>query len=366
MTTHWDIHPQTGFLLAPQPLRHLGDVDSPLATDAITTLEALANHLPQAPRTDLADVPLYDFSTVGNADPRLAERLFLLYGYFANKYVHQAPAVTTLPRVLALPLVQLAAHLGRPPILAYAGMVLGNWWRRDPTAAFTAQNVDVLQRFTTLIDEAWFFRVHIAIEAQAGTMLATLLALRDAIAAGDDGRVQDGLRHVRAGLVHITQTFHEMPKLCDPDVYYQQVRPYLFGFTDVDYEGVPDAPRNLRGGSGAQSSLVPFLLGALGIEHAQTDLTRHLHTMRAYMPRPHQRAIDQMSTLGLRAYCQHRPPLRDAYNHVLRQLMTFRRAHLYYARAYIFAKTTNPVGTGGTDFMHFLNRLIAETDAQQL
>ncbi len=366
MTTHWHIHPQTGFLLAPYPLQHLGDIDSRLTATTITTLETLAHALPQATRADLADMPLYDFSTVGDDDPRIAERLFLLYGYFANAYVHQAPAVAVLPRVLAMPLVQLAAHLGRPPILAYAGMVLGNWWRHDPTGAFTPHNVDVRQRFTPLIDEAWFFRVHIAIEAQAGAMLTTLLALRDAIISGDDGRVLDGLRDVRAGLVQITRTFHQMPDLCDPDVYYQQVRPYLFGFTDVDYDGVPDAPRNLRGGSGAQSSIVPFLLGALGIEHAQTDLTRHLYTMRAYMPRPHQQAIAHISTLGLRAYCAERPPLRDAYNHVLRQLMTFRRAHLYYAREYIFAKTTNPVGTGGTDFMHFLNRLIAETDAQQL
>jgi hypothetical protein len=68
-----------------------------------------------------------------------------------------------------------------------------------------------------------------------------------------------------------------------------------------------------------------------------------------------------MRQIRLREYCKTRPHLADAYNHVLRQLMTFRRAHLYYARTYIFEKSTNPVGTGGTEYMAFLSKLIDET-----
>ncbi|MCA9912282.1 MAG: hypothetical protein KC496_03000, partial [Anaerolineae bacterium] len=43
----WNIHPQTGFLLHPRPLRHVGAEASPLPEDAITLLESTADHLVQ-------------------------------------------------------------------------------------------------------------------------------------------------------------------------------------------------------------------------------------------------------------------------------------------------------------------------------
>jgi indoleamine 2,3-dioxygenase len=130
---------------------------------------------------------------------------------------------------------------------------------------------------------------------------------------------------------------------------------------DVIFEGLEKNPTPLRGGSGAQSSIVPALLAGLGIEHASTELTTSLMDMRQYMPVEHRAFIQRMRQLELRSYCESRPHLADAYNHVLRQLITFRRAHLYYARTYIFEKSTDPTGTGGTAYMAFLSKLIDET-----
>jgi indoleamine 2,3-dioxygenase len=175
-------------------------------------------------------------------------------------------------------------------------------------------------------------------------------------------------REMQSTLVDITRLFHRMPEHCDPDVYYQQFRPYLFSFTDVVYEGVPtlEGPQSWRGGSGAQSSIIPAALAGLGVDHEQNTLTSHLNTMRDYMPVPHQQFIVDMGRARIRQAAVHSLTLRDEYNNTLRRLITFRRAHLYYARTFIFAKSTNPVGTGGTDFMHFLSQLIDETEHQLL
>lgn len=294
------------------------------------------------------------------------EQLFQRYGYWACAWIHGL-GEKVLPAALAHPLTQLAEALQRPAILSYAGMVLGNWRLLDTERGFIPQNIALHWQFTDLVDESWFFRVHIAIEAQAGAMLHSFETVRESIVADDVQAVLVALRTMQNGLVQITKTFHEMPSLCDPDVYYQQVRPLLMSFDEeIIYEGIEPNPTPLRGGSGAQSSIVPALLAGLGLEHAANELTSSLNDMRRYMPKEHRDFINALYGHPLRAYCQNHPPLRDAYNHVLRNLITFRRAHLYYARTYIFEKSTNPIGTGGTEYMSFLSKLIDETTNQML
>ena len=359
----WQVDKQTGFLLS-EPLHHLSGVPSDLNTNTINTLEQLAAELPNLSAQEI-ELPLFDFCCLCDADERLLERLWLMYGYLANKYLHDTEA-KILPEMIAKPFVQLSQLLNRPPILSYVGMVLTNWYKLDALAPFTPDNVDVMLKFSHLGDEAWFFRVHIAIEAQAGDIIVALQNTREAMTHEDDSAVLEALRVVRAGLVQITQTFHEMPDHCDSDVYFHQVRPYLFGYEGVIFEGVSDEPQHLRGGSGAQSSVIPAILGGMGLSHQQTGLTHYLTEIRSYMPQAHLHLIDSMHTIPLRQYCAKRPPLRDAYNNALRQLTTFRRAHLYYARTYIFEKSMSTTGTGGTDYLAFLNHLIEETAAQAL
>jgi len=368
MTQHWNIHAETGFLLQPHLHQYSGDGNSGLSAASIAAIEIAAAHLPDwlsngkcalLLRT-LAQVDFGTFQPSG-ADTRLCERLFRVYGYFASAWVHGF-GQTVIPRPIAEPLTVIAGQLQRPPILSYTGQVLTNWRLKDPDAAFTPHNIELLQQFTHLVDESWFFRVHIAIEAQAAAMLTALSTVDEPIAAADDMAVLHCIRALQSGLIDITRTFHKMPDLCDPDVYYQQIRPYLMSFdTEVVFEGVQPNPTPLRGGSGAQSSIVPALLAALGIEHQSTQLTASLTDMQRYMPVEHRAFIQRMSKLSLRDYCKSRPHLADAYNHILRRLITFRRAHLYFARTYIFEKSTNPTGTGGTVYMTFLSQLIDET-----
>lgn len=369
----WNIHPDTGFLLHPEPLTHLGAEASPLPDDAVMLLEEAATNLMQAVEARTVPALLqslqgldwqrcFDFSALSG---RVLERLFALYGYFTSALVHTGNDV--VPAYLAQPYVALAGYLQRPPMLAYAGMVLANWRLLDPTAGFTPENIALLQRFTSLPDESWFFQVHAAIEGQAGELLHQMQQAESAAEKGEQQALHDALWQMRAGLVQITQTFHRMPQGCDPDVYFMSVRPYLMSFgAEVIYEGIEPNPTPLRGGSGAQSSIVPAVLNGLGLQHEGTELTESLRSMRAYMPPQHHAFIESQKTSCIREACKQSDHLRDAYNRVVRQLITFRRAHLYYARTYIFSKSTNPTGTGGTEYMRFLSQLIDETAEQLL
>jgi indoleamine 2,3-dioxygenase len=339
--------------------------------------------LPQADKTDELAALLPQWLAAGTAREEILrhseanlhtetmseaerEQAFQRYGYWLCTWVHGF-GEKVIPAQLAIPFSRLAASLERPPMLAYAGMVLGNWQVIEANKAFIPENIRLHWQFRDLVDESWFFRVHVAIEGQAGAMLHALETVREAIAADEMHTVLVALRTMQAGLVQITRTFHEMPKLCDPDVYYQQVRPLLMSFgADVIFEGVEPKPSPLRGGSGAQSSIVPAMLAGLGIDHESNELTSNLTDMRRYMPKAHRDFIDSLHGHPLREYCKARPPLVDAYNYVLRNLITFRRAHLYFARTYIFEKSTNPVGTGGTEYMAFLSKLIDETAKQLL
>ena len=377
LRSSWLVQRETGFLFVPDPINDLSSFASILPEAYLGVMQEAGDQLPARHRdADLRDwlrsLPDLDLARLNQAtyEPALAQRLMRLYGFLANAYIHAGPKPETLlPANLARPLVALASLENRPPVLAYADMVLGNWHRPDPQSAIGLDNLRATQTFTGLADEEWFYRVHIAIEAAAGTMLYSIENMLDYVDSEYDRGVLRVLREIHNNLVILTRTFHRMPDHCDPDIYYQQIRPFMFGMNGVIFEGVDSLegqPQDLRGGSGAQSTIIPALLAAMGIDHAETQLTQSLDQMQTYMPTPHRHFIQRMKTSRLRPYAAQRPPLRDAYNNALRQLMTFRRAHLYYARSYIFAKSTNPLGTGGTHYMDFLSQLISETEAQLL
>lgn len=368
--THWDVSPNHGLLSSVEPETLWKTLDtllpaylSPIfqAVDAGKPLEAILAEYPLTGINDSDPSP----DTWSECNESQLEMIFMFYGYLACAWVGMSNQ--QIPSIISQALAILGDSLDRPPMLGYAGMVLNNWRLKDKTQGFTPKNIVLFLHFTDLVDESWFFRVHIAIEAQAGQMLRALVAVQEAIAEKDEQAVLVYLRQMKAGLVQVTKTFHEMPQLCDPDVYYQTIRLFLMSFDDsIIFEGLEPNPTPLRGGSGAQSSIVPIMLAGLGVDHQSSQLTASLQAMQRYMPRDHRQMISQMHDSKLRDYCKGYPFLADSYNHVLRQLITFRRAHLYYARTYIFEKSTNPIGTGGTAYMSFLSKLIDETANQML
>ena len=108
----------------------------------------------------------------------------------------------------------------------------------------------------------------------------------------DDPRLESILQDALAGLRAMNKTMDRMPEGCSAEVYFRKVRPYIFGFDNIVYEGCfQNAPQTYRGETGAQSSIIPAVLMALGIRHKDSLLTKHLDDMRNYMPAPHRQFI---------------------------------------------------------------------------
>ena len=87
-------------------------------------------------------------------------------------------------------------------------------------------------------------------------------------------------------------TLRRMPERCDPYVYFTRVRPFIHGWKNhpalpqgLRYEGVAelDGPQQLRGETGAQSTIVPVLDALLGVSHAPDPLREYLDEMRGGM-----------------------------------------------------------------------------------
>jgi indoleamine 2,3-dioxygenase len=372
----WDVSADRGFLIQPDPLVSLVEHVQPPHHDAVRALHHAVDSLPgimgdgSAIDGMIAALPALDVAALALDDVQ-RERLFQLYAFLATACVYGDPTreVKYLPSVIARPFVALADQVERPPMFSYTSFVLANWRRVDPSGDIVIDNLDTLNTFTGLPDERWFALIHVDVEARAADALAGAMVARAGVAQADAPHVETGLKALAGGLRAMTKTFRRMRSGCDPDVYYHHVRPYNFGFIDVVFADsrFGAAPQNFRGGSGAQSSVIPALIAALGIEHESTDLMVHLGAMRAYMPRQHRAFIDQMAHTGIRAYVQRvgQPALTEIYNDCLRAVTLFRQLHLSYARLYIFERG-DPVGTGGTPFMDWLNKLIDETEKHYL
>jgi len=303
-------------------------------------------------------------TTRGDAD---VERLFMLFSYFASAYVHAPgmPATDRLPAHLAGPLVRLSQRLKRPPILSYASYCLHNWRRLDSAGPIALGNISLLQNFSLAgdgkDDEDWFILVHVDIEARAGGALNAMRSAKKALAKKDAGAMLTLLQATAASLHQVNQTMNRMPEGCSADVYFKKVRPYIFGFTNIFYEGCfNNAPQSYRGETGAQSSIVPTMLMALGIQHKNSMLTQHLDDMQTYMPAPHREFIRAQPSVRDFVKSQ-RKKLGEAYNACLTELIAFRSRHFEYAVNYIEKKVDNPIATGGTPYVPWLKQLIDET-----
>ena len=140
-------------------------------------------------------------------------------------------------------------------------------------------------------------------------------------------------------------------------------------FDSVVYEDVDVEPKKLRGETGAQSSIMPFLEATLGLSHQESVLTQHLQTMRFYMPLKHRLLIETVEKASkIREFIikSGSAELKEAYNECLERMFEFRDIHLNYAHSYIHQKTADPKGTGGTIFMPWLEQMRNETEQMLL
>lgn len=364
-----------GFLPEEDPIDRLETGrHRPAVESYLDALESAAESLPD--RLDAneirsidEDLPRPPDGLVDELSDRETVRVCQANAFLASAYVHEigSEPADRLPAAIAVPLYRSSARLGRQPILAYDLLCLHNFRRLDPDDGFDLDNLDTVQEFTHLDDERWFVKIHVAIEAAAGPALVSCLDAQRGVLADDTAAVREALETIADSLTDQTEIMGRMTEGNDPTVFATDFRPYYQGFDRVVYEGVPEfggEPQTFRGGSGAQSSIMPAIDATLGIDHAATELVAKLLDMREYMP-PEDRALVDALDDGP-AVCPYAadssdPELRAAFNRCVEQLHEFRQVHLGQVIRYIREVTGETTGTGGTDYEEFLGMMTRET-----
>ena len=306
--------------------------------------------------------------------------------FIAHAYIWGgAKPNSVLPEVISKPWVKISNYIGRPPILSYASYCLDNWYKIDKNEPISLDNVALINNFLGGVDEDWFVTIHVCIEDAATD---AIIAADNLSKLNEDNKVSEfssELRKIIQSLRRVNEIFSKMPDKCDPYIYYHRVRPYIFGTKDnpdlkkgLIYENQFDnKPQFFRGETGAQSSIIPFLDGALGIEHTNDNLRPYLNEMRDYMPPNHRKMIESVEKRSkAKIYINKSKKLVKEYNDCLEEIRRFRAQHLEYAASYIHKQSQikNPFGTGGstirgtggTPFMKYLKKHRDETGKQKV
>ena len=290
----------------------------------------------------------------------------------------------SIPSVLANPWVKVANNQGRPPILSYASYCLDNWFLIDPDEAISLENVGLINNFLGGVDEDWFVTIHVCIENAAADAMAACAEIAMLETDSPENKSIELLNRIVIAMKKVNEIFARMPEKCDPYIYYHRVRPFIFGTKDnpdlkngLIYKGEFESkPQFFRGETGAQSSIIPSLDGALQITHTKDHLRHYLNEMREYMPPKHREFMEVLEKNSqIKKIIKGSKKLTSLYNDCLEEIRAFRAMHLEYAGTYIFkqAQIKNPfgrggstiTGTGGTPFMAYLKKHRDETEDQK-
>ncbi|MHA1948708.1 MAG: hypothetical protein ACW99G_03080 [Candidatus Thorarchaeota archaeon] len=317
------------------------------------------------------------------------ERLWRDFSYMASMYIWAPNEIPQkrLPREIAVPFNYLANKLDRKPILSYMAYCLTNWTLKKAPRKMLKEskedfekryvdeiklgNIQLLQNFTSSgdarRDEDWFILVHVDIEARAAQGIKAIIDSVNILNKKNPESVRKCLEDLCESIKQMNATMDRMPEECSPEVYFDKVRPYIYSFEDVVYEGVDPNPVTYRGETGAQSSIVPAMQIALGVLHKDSILTKHLKDMRSYMPKEHREFLEDLENrpehLTFRHFVEDHLTLRPYYNECVKELFKFRETHLKYAVDYIQKKCDDPKGTGGTPYVPWLTQLTKETES---
>lgn len=355
----FQIDPIRGFIPGIDPIHTLGP--------GFEVWESTARELPQLIESGKVRerVEMLPEFSIRSIKPAQCEFAFLMMAMLANAYVHaENPSATALPAVLAVPFVDLAGRLGRPPILSHTSLVLNNWQRIDSEGPIEVKNLRPIFTFRNTPDEAWFYHLTTGIEAKGAKAVHEVAVMLRAAKEDQEELVEEALKNILKIIPTLTDELTRMQEGCDPEVFYEKIRPYLASFQRVRYQGVVDREvRSYAGGSAAQSSLLQALEAGLGIPHTEDHSAKFLLDMRKYMPPAHRSFLSALERTApaFVEFCEQHPRLQELRKDCSIELQHFRNGHLKLVSQYILAHSskTGPghTGTGGTDPMPFLRQL---------
>ena len=351
---------------------------STLLSNEFDDVEYIAKNLPKILANNQIEYEVLNLETeknISNLSIDELERAMLLYSYIGHGYIWGGTSTEkVIPKNISKTWYKISQKLDRPPILSYASYALNNWKLQDVNKPFDLENIRILQNFLGGMDEDWFIMIHIAIEHEAKEILNNLKTYYL-----DKNEDQSYLENALVSIKKINQIMNRMPEKCDPFIYYNRVRPYIFGWKNnpatpngVIYEGVEEyggTPQLFRGETGAQSSIVPALDALLGVTHSNDPLKEYLDEMRLYMPKEHRNLLNDLDqwSENNRSKSIREDSSVLLSDEIIKEVHAFRNKHLEYARIYIHEQSlsnqnnSNVVGTGGTPFMKYLDKHLQET-----
>ncbi|KAK4459720.1 Indoleamine 2,3-dioxygenase [Cladorrhinum samala] len=363
----YGISPKHGFLPDVLPLTRLPDPYYHKWEAIAANLQALI--LSKRLRGVVDRLPV--LSTIGLEHEAEWRRAYILLSFMAHGYIWGGDSPSDrLPPPIAIPLLAVSEHLEVPPVATYAAVCL---WNFKPL--FMDEEIDNLENLSTLLtftgalDESWFYLVSVAMEARGAPIVPLMLDAIRAARENDAETVTANLNTFAERLDDLTTLLLRMHESCDPNIFYNRIRPFLAGSKNMGEAGLPngvlyedgsgeESYRQYSGGSNAQSSLIQFFDIVLGIEHRPTGekaaertgrsgrdgnapAPKHnfIMDMRNYMPGPHARFLgDVQAVANIRDFVERNSdnvPLCVAYDACLSMLRALRDKHIAIVTRYI-------------------------------
>ncbi|KAF8746074.1 hypothetical protein AX14_000137 [Amanita brunnescens Koide BX004] len=299
-------------------------------------------------------------------NPDLLRRAHYVLAWLLHFYIHSQPLASdesskTVPKAIAVPLVQVSKRLGIAPVLTFADTVLWNCVSADPSQSLsmeTLDNIRVLNVFSGTDDERYFYVSSAKAELRGIEMLRIFEAYRD-LPNVDNlttiSKLSRDLVRLAKIIDDISDIIQNVRTNCDPEVFYQFVRPWYVGSGGEDgarwmYEGVPESDQvDLDGPSAGQSSVMHAVDIFLDIDHkhrqkrypapnADKRVDRgFMERMRRYMPGQHREYLSHLASMprSIRDVALQVPALREPYNTAVDALKRLRDLHLRVACLYI-------------------------------
>lgn len=220
----------------------------------------------------------------------------------------------------------------------------------------TPDNVRTHTMFTNTLDEEEFYLCSSRIELRGVEALELMRMTMDEMFVGDSiaiRRISGFLKRMTAVIDDLRTLLLDVKNLCRPEVYYNEVRPWLRG-EDSDkekrkwvFEGVEEDPNlqhpiELSGPSAGQSALIHVLDIYLGVDHqasATPQRPSFMSRMQIYMPKNHRMFLNHLATnpRPLRAFVMgsQDEEMIEAYNRTVMALKGFRDAHMIITALYV-------------------------------
>ena len=178
-----------------------------------------------------------------------------------------------------MPFVEVANHIGMPPVATYGAQNLWNYRLLDQNRPVSdPNNLCALTTFTSSVDESWFYAIPTAIEARGAPIIPLTLQAFQAASSDRVHTVVTCLKKICVTIEALATLLTRMYEKCNPTFFFNEIRPFLAGTTSVELvkgvhyeqEGGKGSHRLYKGPTAAQSSLFHFLDISFGVRHHPT------------------------------------------------------------------------------------------------